>query len=192
MNSLQNRKKPSIKKRIFLVLVVLLLVAGGILGYLYAVKAGPFDEPVQETKTSTSKDGKDGSSTPQTDGDLGVNPPEESDPTSNSVKNPPADETPPSDSKDFQITFAHVNGDTFQIRTLIAKVTSSGTCKLTMTSGSRSYSASAGVQPMASSSTCKGFNVPMSSLSSGTWRISIIYSFNGTESTATKEVVINA
>jgi hypothetical protein len=42
-----------------------------------------------------------------------------------------------------------------------------------MTKDGSNYSTSVDIQALASSSTCKGFDVPLSQLSSGTWNISI-------------------
>lgn len=65
-------------------------------------------------------------------------------------------------------------GQTVYIRAIIDSTMSSGTCTLSMTGPNvKTYSATAPVQPMASSSTCQGFNIPMTSLTSGSWKITI-------------------
>lgn len=68
------------------------------------------------------------------------------------------------------------------IRVIIQEVTSTGSCTLSMSNSSGgTYTATSPVQSMASSSTCEGFNVPVSKLSQGSWDINIKYT-NGTSS----------
>jgi len=60
---------------------------------------------------------------------------------------------------------------------LISVLDQSGTCSLTVTSptGDATYSASAGVQAMSNSSTCRGFDIPNSSLPAGAYTITVNY-----------------
>lgn len=91
----------------------------------------------------------------------------------------------------IEITSTNISDDTYYIRTLIHTVTNSGTCTLRMVGPQQqSYSASSGVQSMATTSTCQGFNVPLKSLTSGSWKISIEFSDKSSSTTATKEVTI--
>lgn len=90
------------------------------------------------------------------------------------------------------ITSAAQNGGTLQIRTLIEKVTSSGTCTLELSkTGSNTITKNASVQALSSSSTCAGFNIPTSELSSGTWRISITITSGDDEAHLTESVVVS-
>ena len=91
----------------------------------------------------------------------------------------------------IEITSTSQTSNTLEIRTQINEITSSGKCTLTMTSGSNSINQSASVQALASISTCEGFNVPLSSLSSGSWTIIINYSSTGQTGSVTKQVNIN-
>ncbi|MNY56713.1 hypothetical protein D3C86_1928200 [compost metagenome] len=54
----------------------------------------------------------------------------------------------------------------------------------------KTYTATVAVQALPSSSTCKGFDVPLDNLSSGAWTIKI--NFNNDELTAStsKEIII--
>ena len=62
------------------------------------------------------------------------------------------------------------------IRSLIQAVSSSGKCILSMNNDSGSvYSSSTESQPGPSTSSCKGFNIPLSKLSPGKWKITIHY-----------------
>lgn len=186
MQSLRSSKKSPAKKWLLGLLVILLLASVATAG-LYAMKLGPF--ATTNTSRSSDKQTKDGNKdTPA------VDEPEATDPSSNSAKNPEKTDDPAQSSdKGVQITSAYVNGDIFQVRTLIPSVTAEGTCTIRMTSSDQTtYTATAGVQPLSSSSTCKGFDIPLSSLGSGTWTVTVTYSTATSSSTATKEVVINA
>lgn len=122
------------------------------------------------------------------------------DATSNSVKNNPTPQenqssTPSPSSVNIGITSVNTMSDKVTIRTLIEKITSEGSCNLTMknTSSGVVYEETVGVQALPSSSTCKGFTVPFSKLSSGTWSITIDYTVNGSvKGSAKGEVTVNA
>lgn len=79
-------------------------------------------------------------------------------------------------------------GPTVYIRAIIDSVLSSGTCTLSMTGpNSKTYSATAPIQAMASSSTCQGFNVPMTNLTSGSWKITVSIASGSNTGSATTE-----
>ncbi len=66
------------------------------------------------------------------------------------------------------ITYAGVSGSNLMIRVNIDQYLSGGTCKLTLKqNGNNIYTASAPVIDAASTSTCEGFNVPVSGLPKG-------------------------
>ncbi len=80
------------------------------------------------------------------------------------------------------ITAAAQNGSTLQIRTLISAVTGSGTCTLSLSrSSTPELIVQSAVIPSSSSSSCQGFDVPVSQLASGTWKATI--TFNNDELT---------
>lgn len=83
-----------------------------------------------------------------------------------------------SNSNTIPVTISSVQpGETVYIRALIGKVTSTATCKLNMSGPEgRNYTATVPVQAMASTSTCQGFNIPMSALTAGDWKITILVS----------------
>lgn len=75
----------------------------------------------------------------------------------------------------IRITSTEQQNGQLQIRTLIHSV-ESGDCKLTLTSNSGTIiTKSAATQSMAATSTCKGFDVPLSELANGEWQIAIDY-----------------
>lgn len=88
------------------------------------------------------------------------------------------------------ITAANQNGSLLQLRTLIDTVTSSGSCTLKMTKGSTSVTKSVGVQALASASTCKGFDIPVSELSAGSWTASVHFENSTVKGDAAQTVLI--
>lgn len=79
-------------------------------------------------------------------------------------------------------------GQTVYVRAMINSVMSSATCTLNMTGpNGKTYSATAPVQPMASSSTCQGFNIPMTNLTSGNWQITVTVTDGASTGSATTE-----
>lgn len=90
---------------------------------------------------------------------------------------------------DTSITAASRNGDVFQIRTLISTL-DSGTCTLTLTKDGTNIVKTAGTQPLSNTSTCKGFDIPISELSSGSWQVGLTYENNSLIGTASKVVVV--
>lgn len=77
------------------------------------------------------------------------------------------------------------------IRAFIQQVTSEGTCTLSMShSSGKTYSQAVGVQPGPSTSSCKGFNIPLADLPAGAWNITITYDGTSTTANANKEVSI--
>ncbi len=91
----------------------------------------------------------------------------------------------------MDITATNQTDTTLQIRTLIQTVTNSGTCSLSMKSTQgATYTASVGVQAQSSTTTCKGFDIPLTYLTSDTWTISITFSSNSLIASTSGEVTI--
>lgn len=76
------------------------------------------------------------------------------------------------------INYSAVAGDNYSIRISIDQTLGSGTCKLTMSSDAKTYTAEAPViQSGSTTSSCEGFDIPLSELSaSKKWNISIAIS----------------
>lgn len=101
--------------------------------------------------------------------------------------------TPGSSLKSVEVTItaANQNGSTLQIRTLIGVVENTGTCTLVLSrSGQTSVTKTAGIQALSSSSTCQGFDVPVSELSAGTWQALITFESSTLTGTATKSIMV--
>ncbi len=111
-------------------------------------------------------------------------------PTQPSTKNGDDTNTNVADTT-LTITSANQNNNVLQIRTLISSIWSNGTCTLTLSKeGYNTVTKTAGVQSLASDSTCKGFDIPTSELGAGVWSAKISAT-NGTDTvSSTKEVTI--
>lgn len=101
------------------------------------------------------------------------------------------EEEPKNSSVRASITSANQNGSKLQIRTLIETLSSEGTCTLTLEKDDTKVTRTAGIQTLANSSTCKGFDEPVANLSPGTWNASIIINLPSGEIKLTKKVTIN-
>lgn len=88
------------------------------------------------------------------------------------------------------IPSAQQTNDTVRITTSIGAITSDGTCTITIQNGSRTHSESVAVQPLASTSTCKGFTVPVLNLGTGTWTITLEYTSSSLSGKATSTVEV--
>ncbi len=77
----------------------------------------------------------------------------------------------PAKSISQQITSSSISDGVLYVRNEIVGVYTSGSCTLTMSKDSQSIVKKSGVQALAKTSTCKGFNIPVSELSKGIWSI---------------------
>lgn len=172
--------KQKLHKKLVIIIVSLLVLAAGIFAYyrLYTVDSTTnnsinYNTPSQE-ETSMGNSIKDSSQAAV---------------ESNQAPSPIPSGGGSLLSVGMEVTAANQNGDTLYIRTLIQTVTSSGTCTLIM-SGPGSYATNSGVQALPSTSTCTGFNVPISSLSAGTWTISVSFTNGVVRASTSKEVSV--
>lgn len=88
------------------------------------------------------------------------------------------------------INYKNVTSNQLSIRITINQLLNTGTCDLTLTNGSKSFAQTADIIENPSSSTCKGFDIPLSRLSSGKWQININIKSNGKAGIITGEVSI--
>lgn len=78
------------------------------------------------------------------------------------------------------ISYTAINEDALSIRLTLNQYLTSGTCNLKMSLGSQVIEQSAPIFADPSTSSCQGFDVPLSELStSGTWQITVQVSANG-------------
>ena len=100
----------------------------------------------------------------------------------------PATKTP---AVTLTITALDQTSTELEVRAEFNKITSQGTCTLSLTSGSQTVTRTANVQPLASVSTCQGFNVPLSNLSPGVWTATVSFSDSTSTASASKQITIH-
>lgn len=111
-------------------------------------------------------------------------------------KEPAADpDSEPADDNKVKviITVAKLSSDDLVIRALIYDISNKGTCtlKLQRSDDNSVITRAAGVQASASYSTCKGFDIPLSNLPKGDWRITVTYKDSSVEGSAGHSLTIN-
>lgn len=188
-------KSISPKKSHKKILLVGLIITGLLLAsvaYLFVSKIGPFayradnsinlDEPTEEEKNAGSETKKRSTDPNQEDKtQTGSDPAPQPQPIEGSDKQ----------SVNIEITATNQDESYLRVRSLIQTVTNEGACNLTMTGPqNQTYKASVAVQSLPSSSTCKGFDVPLDQLTPGTWIIELGFSNSTLIASTSKEVVI--
>jgi cytoskeletal protein RodZ len=185
---IKTKKKKSLNKKIpVIILVILLLAVGGTLVYVYAFHGTLFGQSkttspatTPETKTNSTDDQKSaGDSIKQTS----VN---STQPTTTGT----SDSTTGKTSTNVTITTAEQAGSTYQIRAQISAITNTGTCTLTLTKGSTVVTKTASVQALASTSTCEGFNIDTSELSSGNWQLLLKFENDSLTGSASQTITV--
>lgn len=89
------------------------------------------------------------------------------------------------------ITALNQNGNTVQIRSLIQAVLNEGTCTVTLTKNDGvTVTKTSSIQHLSSSSTCEGFDIPTSELSSGTWSVALTVNSNDISGGATGKITV--
>lgn len=83
------------------------------------------------------------------------------------------------------ITYSAVAGDKLVIRTNINQSLGSGTCELTLSQDTKTVAKTAETTLNPSSSTCQGFDIPVSELGGGKWHLSIKVNGDGKTGTLT-------
>lgn len=193
-------KKSLSKKKLTIIIIVGVLLLGAVASvlYVYAFNGNLFgwsqhknDSKINYDKPTTEqkKAGEDAKKK-TVDEDQS----KETKPTSSENTDQPQAPTPqPGSSKaktTIDITAANQNGGTLQIRSLIAATTNTGTCTLTLTSGSKTVTKTAGVQALPSNATCQGFDVPVAELSAGTWQAAIHFENSTLVADTSKQIMV--
>ncbi len=188
---MQIKKQSSSKKIVLIIVAILVIICGGAAAMAY-YKVGPFASKSTDSVNldrPTDDQVKAGSSAKAQTAD--------SDSKSSSTGSDPLPSPTPASTPGgkstvgMDITAANQNSSTLQVRTLIQTISSTGECILKMSGPSgKAYSASASVHAIASSTTCEGFDIPMSSLSAGSWKISISFENDSLAASASREVTL--
>lgn len=176
-------KKSLVKRRVFYIMTLLVLCLGIVLGYLLLsgqlFKHNEAQTPSQSTTTEDSSDADDitPTDTPQTDSPLKTNPETSGE---QAVVNPIV-----------TISANNQTKTTYQVRAFVNTVTSKGTCTLTMEKGQQKIIRTSDVQAGPSFTTCKGFDLPLSELSTGDWVLTVMFANSDISATTSKTVGIN-
>ena len=156
------RRRFKISNLILIILLVAALTIGGI--FLYQTLNQKREEVPQEAPTSQDKEKEPTKSEPS----------ENSAPVKEKVIQYEGDDPNTAAELSGVITYAVASGSNLMVRVNINQLLGSGTCKLSLSSGGTTiYSDTAPIVGSASTSTCEGFNVPLSALSSGKYQIII-------------------
>jgi len=163
-------KKQSKEANLIITIVILLLV-GLVAGYIY-FKSQP--QPIVDNQTSAQT--------------IDYNPPTAEQKQAGEDQKL-STQKPISTKFTAAITSANTNGEIVQIRSVInGAISNEGVCDLTLTNGAETVSKSTATYAMPSSSTCQGFDINRSELSSGTWQINLTATINGEIATASSEI----
>lgn len=180
-------------KKIFIIAASLLLVGGACLAASYYYKVGPFtpsaksstdlNKPTDQQKQSGDDIKKQSvdQATGKNNSATGSDPSPAPKPVDGSTKQ----------SVEADITASSQDTSSLHIRAMIQTVTNSGMCSLAMSGPQqRTYSASVGVQALPSSTTCKGFDIPVDQLAPGLWTATIDFSNETTIASTSKQITV--
>lgn len=181
-----NSKKTS-KKILVAIFLVFVLLAG--LAAVYAFKKSSDDKNTSDTSQGTHSTDlnkpteeqiQDGNSVKKdsvtkSDNDTDTSP----SPSNNDKKN-----------VEVIITAANQNGGILQIRSQISTVSNTGNCILTLSKAEETITKTASIQPLATTSTCKGFDISNSELSSGEWQATLVFENESLRGSASKLITI--
>lgn len=184
MMKIKTRKKNKLNRRAVIILIstAAVLTILGIVLYFYVFK------------NSTPQEQNQAQQSEQVETDLNLNPPTDEEVNAgnlikeNSVNNSPSAQN---DNISLIITSANQVDNTLSVRTLIEGVVSSGSCTLELISGNKKVTKFSEVQALSNSSTCKGFDVPVSELSTGTWQINLTYQNSNQRGSTTGSVEVS-
>jgi len=185
---INKQKKP--KKTLITVLIAALILAS-IGGALYATSSFPFSSDSTDDKinldTPTEEQKQQGEDTKQDTIES-----EQTESENSDEADIPKDENanPGSNSGGLEtiITVLEADQNTLYVRSETQGIYAEGSCTLTLTKSGRTITKTAGVQALPQTTTCKGFNIPRSELSSGTYSVTLKVSAGGKNSVNKDEV----
>lgn len=190
-----NKQTNNISKTGLTALITIFFVSSSVAAYYYVNRepAGSTDEVNYSEPTDAQKKAGDQAKKQTIENDTSAD--ASSPPTVDSLQDPKLqgnDTTRYSQDSSIKtkITAATVEDGTLYIRNTIDGIYQQGSCKLTLTKGSRTVAKTAGIQALPQSSTCKGFNIPTAELSNGIWNITITITINGKTGSATGSVEV--
>ena len=176
---IKNTNRNTTKKRLIIIAaaLVLLLGAGGVSAYFITQEQ---QKNTRETSENSSPSETPALDTPATEDEIQ---------TGNTAKDNTVNgtDTPASD---MSITVTASNtGSMIRIMTEINKITSQGSCSVSLTQGDKTIKKeSVAIQPLSSYSTCNGWDIANSELSSGKWTVTVTATSGSQSASATTEV----
>lgn len=183
-----HKKRNLINGNLAIALSVLLVASTCLVVYTYLTKRGPFSQ--KQAGQASHYNYSPPTPEEKSNGDaIKEQSAAASDPTPDPIK--PTDSTETHHAVVMDITALEQSSGTLYVRTLIQVITSSGTCSLSMKGpSSKTYAAISSVQAGPSSSVCQGFNIPVSSLSHGSWTVFVSFQNDTLRGSASKEISI--
>lgn len=166
-------------KRIFLLLSVFVLIV--LAGACFLLIRRESD-PVQQTQEARPI------------GDIDYSEPNnnELNPTLDVIDTPKESTKPTTPSSSpIPITITSIDGNPLQVRVLISELLAAGSCSLLMEKdGSDSVLQTVDIFQSANSTTCKGFTIDRTNLSSGRWKVTITVSSGGRTGSTQQEITL--
>jgi len=168
-------KKINNRNKILLIsVVVLLMIAGGSALYVLSFGGNIFGWSINKEK-SVSNDGSineptdtppltDPATTEQVNDGAAIK--------KSTIDNSNLDADSNKDSINISATYSQ-DSSYLKISTIIQTITSTGNCSLILSKGSTVIDKQVDVQALPSYSTCKGFSIPIDTLSSGVWKAAV-------------------
>lgn len=176
-----------INKLYFIIpLAVILVLAGGTTAYLLASRGN--DQQSQKAEEISKQEVEAGNQAKNET----VNSSDEAKSETPADKGDQGDSSAgqPGEKVAMSITASAQNAGTYQIRTLIQALIPGGTCTLQLTKGSSVVTKTAGVSLFAQTSTCQGFDVPVSELSTGTWSAKVTFEGDSKSGETTTDIEV--
>lgn len=191
-----NTSRKSYKKLLLATGAVMLVAAVGYGTYASTTNHWPFVASQQAASNNTSPEtatsSPDQTSTAPVDTENTTGSDKTTTPTSpKTPDNNDSPNKPTSDKVGVTITSITTNDNAVQVRSLIEAVTSSGSCTLTFSKNGTNVVKTSGIQALPSSSTCKGFSIPLGELSKGTWNVTLNVTADNKTGSATASFEVN-
>ena len=184
-------KKTSLKKPLLITAAVILILGLACVVYVYGLKGSIFGWSTSHSQI-TPNNNDAGAATSKPIGTGASQPTPSKTPNSSEQTQAPATQPDGSRLVDLSITSTSQTSSNYHIGVIIYSVEGNGTCTLTLSrQGYTTLSQTVGIQALASSTTCKGFDIPMSQLSAGTWRASIIFAGPSVNGSTAQDIQIN-
>jgi hypothetical protein len=175
--------KPTSRKKIIIVSICMLIVGVAAVATVLYLKSGTPKKDADSTKEQQKSAG-DQTKSNAVDASSGKSAANDTPPTPQPIENSSKSNV------GVTMTASAQNGSMYQMRFQIDAPTNEGTCTLTLTKGASTVTKTATVQALAKISTCQGFDVPVSELSTGQWTVSLSYESDTLTGSTTSTITV--